>query len=102
MPVGGIELGLAQLGLGPQQLARRFDVTRHEDAEGDLQALDGSLVETGQLGRSFRGKLVSSFYFFNRQLAQIFVDNVADMLKIDGERYDLHGAAAFAIIEAVA
>ena len=40
--------------------------------------------------------------FLRRELAQILVDDVADMLEIDGERHDLHGAAALALVERVA
>ena len=43
MPVGGVELGFAQLGFFAQQLARRLDVAGHEDAEGGLQALETRL-----------------------------------------------------------
>ena len=32
---------------------------------------------------------------------QVFVDDVTDVLEIDGERHNLHGAMSLAIVEAV-
>ena len=79
-----------------------FHVAAHEDAERGLQALADALVEGGQLGGAFGGELIIAFDFLRRQLAQVLVDDVADVLEIDGERHDLHGAMALALVEAVA
>jgi hypothetical protein len=48
------------------------------------------------------GELVIALDLLDRQLAKILVDDVAEMLEIDCERYDLHGAAAFGLIKAPA
>ena len=54
-----------------------------------------------QLDRLIGRKLKSLFDLFCPKLHQIFVDDTADVLKIDGERDHLHCAAAFAIIQAL-
>src|SRR5271163_5000629 len=102
MPVRRFEFGFSQLRLFTQQLTGTLNIARHEDAEGGLKTLADALVESGQLRRAFWRELIASLDFLDGELAQILVDDVADMFEVDSEGHDLHGAAALALVETVA
>ena len=53
---------------------------------------NSSAIVANSISRADMGPLL------DRQLAKILVDDVAEMLEIDCERYDLHGAGAFGLI----
>jgi len=90
MALGGGKLGVAQRGFLGQQLAGLVDVARHEDAERDPKRIHRALVEGGQLLGALGRELEPALDLLGRKLAQILVDDIADMLEVDGEGDDLH------------
>src|SRR5215469_12106729 len=83
------QLGVAQRSLFRQQLARLVGVARHEHAEGDPQRVHRALVEGGELLGALGRELEAALDLLGRKLAQILVDDVAEMLEVDGEGNDL-------------
>ena len=85
-----------------EQLARFVDVARHEHAERDPQGVRGALVERRQFLGAFRRKLEPALDLLGGEFAQVLVDDVADMLEIDGEGNDFHRPLSLALVEAAA
>ena len=96
---GSALFGQAQVGLFLQQLARHFHIARHEQVAGHLQVGGDAMVEVGQFGQAFlrEGQLVLDLLL--RQLHQVLVDDVADMLQVGGEGQHVDIAAAFGFIQ---
>ena len=102
VPLGGGEFGVAQRGLFGQQLARLVDVAGHEDAECDPQQIHRALVEGRKLLGALGRELEAALDLLGRELAQILVDDVADMFEVDGKGNDLHRPLSLALVEAAA
>ena len=102
MSLGRRQFRIAQLRLFGDQLPRLIDIAGHEYAESDLEAFEDALVERRQFGCALGRKLELAPYFLGRDLAHVLVDDVPDMLQVDGEGNNLHGAPALALIEAAA
>ena len=59
-------------------------------------------MESGQLPRALGRELPAPLDLLRRKLAQILIDDIANVLEVDGEGHDLHRATAFTIVEAAA
>src|SRR6185437_8763904 len=94
MIVGGDALGLAHRHLLLDEPARDLGVARDEDAERELEVIGDAAMEGLELGRALAREFELAPDLLRRQLHQVHLDDVADMLEIDGEGDDLHGAAA--------
>src|SRR5580693_5602989 len=101
MAVGRVEFRLTQLNLLAQKLSGRHNVTGHKDAERCLKTLTDAPVKGSKLSCAFRRELIAPLDFLDCELAQIFVNNVANLLKIDSERDNFHRPSAFALIQAI-
>ena len=100
--LGRGKLGVAQQGLLRQELARFIDIARHEHAERDAKGVRRPLVERLQLFCAFGRKLKPPLDLFGRELAQVLVNNIADVLEVDSEGNNFHRPMAFALIKAAA
>ena len=85
--------------LAGDQPARHGDVALHEDGERQAQALDGLGVQALDLGETCRREAQAAFDLLGRELHQVAVDDVADMLEIGGEGQDLDAAMALLGLE---
>src|SRR6202047_4258543 len=93
------ELNIAQKSFFREKLASLIDLACNEDTERDAQGVHRSLVKCRQFVCTFRRKLESALDLFHRQFAQVLVDDIAHVLKIDGEGNDLHRPPSLAFIE---
>src|ERR1700751_465665 len=94
-------LGDTYLGLLLDQRASDTHVLVDEYTKGELQVFNDALVKHPEFSRSFLRELVLALDLLARQLHQILVDDVADMLKVDGEGDYFHGASPIPIIQAL-
>ncbi len=102
VPFGRGQFGIAQRGLLGQKLSRLVDVSGHEDAERDPKRIHGALVEGGQFLGALGRELEPALDLLGCKLAQILVDDVADMLEVDGEGDDLHRPLSLTLVETAA
>ena len=94
MAVGGKALELAERDLLLEQLAGHADIARDENIEGELQVLHQPRVHVADLPKALGRELQLVTDLLVRQLHQVLVDDVADMLEVGGEGDDVDGAAA--------
>ena len=72
-----------------------------EHPEGELQVVEDAPMEGLELGGPLARELVLVLDLLGGELHQVLVDDVADMLEVDGEGNDLHGAAPVGVVEAL-
>ena len=99
MTFGRCQFDAAQLRLFRNELPGSSHITRHEHAKGEPNIFQNALVKLIDLCCAVIGKLNVAFDLFRRKFAQILFDNISDVLKINGKRYDFHSAFGFALIE---
>src|SRR5262245_62715298 len=99
MPFGGGKFGAAQLRLFGNQTSGLLDISRHKNGERHFKVLHNTLVERRKLLRALLGKLKLAFDLLGRQLGEVLIDDVADVLEVNAERDDLHGAAALPFVK---
>ena len=76
---------------------RGGQIPRHEHNQCRLEVLQNAPVISLELGCPFWRELKVVFGLANRDLAQVLVDDIADVLQIDGERDDLGRTLALAL-----
>ena len=59
-------------------------------------------MEGGELLRALAGELELALDLLGGKLGEILIDDIADVLQVDGEGDDLHGPVALALVEAAA
>src|ERR1700739_1822092 len=102
MPFGGGEFHVAQESLFCEQLAVFADIAGHKDPERNPQGIHRALVEGRKLFSAFLRELKPALDLLGRQFAQILVNDIADMLKVDGEGDYLHCPLSLTLVEAAA
>ena len=102
MRFGGAALEFAEADLLAQQLARHAHVARHEDVQRQRQIVRQPLVHARDLGEALVGEAQIVLDLLGRQLHQVLVDDVADMLEIGGEGQHVDGAPRIGIVELLA
>src|ERR1700730_1172425 len=96
------KLGDPQLGLFFDQRASNSHVLINKKTKGKLQVFNNALVKHCEFSRAVLRELVLVLDLLAGQLHQILVDDVSDMLEIDGEGDYLHGASPIPIVKAFA
>src|SRR5580692_5385160 len=89
VPLRRGQLGSTQLRFFRNQVSCFMYIARHEHGECSLEAFENSLVKGCKFSRTFTRKLELALDFLPGHFAQILVNDVTDMLKIDHERDDL-------------
>lgn len=102
MAVGGAALGIAHRRLVGEELAGEHDVARREDVERQRQRRGDAVVEIADLGQPLRREGIALADLLLGELAQVLVDDVADMLEIGDQGDDLEQAPALLLGELVA
>src|SRR5262245_37735328 len=82
------------------QLARLLDLAGHENTEREPKALHHALVEGRQLFGTFARELKLALDLLARELGEVLVDNITDVLEVDRKGDDLHAAVTLALLEA--
>ena len=93
------ELGASQLGLLFNQRAGNLNILVEENAECQLQIFNYALVEGFEFIRPLFGEFIFVLDLLRGELHQILVDDVPNMLNVDGKRNDFCGALTVSIVE---
>ena len=97
MGVGVLLLKLAQLDLGGQQALGAFQVAVQEHVHAKAQVGDDARVHVADLGHAGFGELQAVGDLLVDQVVDDALDDVADVLQVDGDRDDVGPAACVAV-----
>ena len=89
MALGCDALELAELLLLGDEPSAAFRSPPMEDRDGELHVIDQALVHGIDLGQALGGELQPVLDALGPELLEVLVDDVADMLEVDGEAEDL-------------
>ena len=85
MPLGRDALQLAELLLLRDEAARGVDVARHEDGDREPQMILQLRIHRVDLRQALRRQAELQPQALGGELGDVLVDDVADMLEVDGE-----------------
>ncbi len=102
MTVSGTPLGIAHRRLVGEELTGEFEIARREDVERQRQRRGDAVVEIADLGQTLRREGIALADLLLGELAQVLVDDVADMLEIGDQGDDLEQAPALLLGQFVA